>query len=64
MNTDDDDPPPPHTQVQEVLEAMQADSGVELQMLKVDGGMTENDLLMQFQVWMDGWVDGVVVIIR
>jgi len=42
--------------VQEVLEAMQADSGVELQMLKVDGGMTENDLLMQFQVWMDGWI--------
>lgn len=29
---------------------MQADSGVTLQMLKVDGGMTENDLLMQFQV--------------
>lgn len=28
---------------------MQADSGVTLQMLKVDGGMTENDLLMQFQ---------------
>jgi hypothetical protein len=35
--------------VQEVLEAMQTDSGVTLQLLKVDGGMTENHLLMQFQ---------------
>jgi hypothetical protein len=44
---------PQKKQVQEVLEAMQEDSGVNLQMLKVDGGMTENDLLMQFQVWVD-----------
>lgn len=28
---------------------MQADSGVNLQLLKVDGGMTENSLMMQFQ---------------
>jgi glycerol kinase len=36
-------------QTREVLEAMQADSGVELQSLKVDGGMVVNELLMQFQ---------------
>lgn len=36
-------------QVQEVLDAMEKESGVQLQMLKVDGGMTENKLLMQFQ---------------
>jgi glycerol kinase len=36
-------------QTREVLEAMQADSGVELTALKVDGGMVFNDLLMQFQ---------------
>ncbi len=36
-------------QTREVLEAMQADSGVELTRLKVDGGMVVNDLLMQFQ---------------
>ena len=28
---------------------MQLDSGVNLQLLKVDGGMTENNLMMQFQ---------------
>jgi glycerol kinase len=33
----------------EVLEAMNADSGVPLTALKVDGGMVFNDLLMQFQ---------------
>jgi glycerol kinase len=33
----------------EVLQAMQADSGVELKTLKVDGGMVFNNLLMQFQ---------------
>jgi glycerol kinase len=33
----------------DVLEAMVSDSGVELTELRVDGGMTENDLLMQFQ---------------
>jgi glycerol kinase len=36
-------------QVREVLDAMRADSGVDLQSLKVDGGMVGNDLLMQFQ---------------
>ena len=36
-------------QTREVLDAMHADSGVELTSLKVDGGMVENDLLMQFQ---------------
>ncbi len=36
-------------QTREVLEAMEQDSGVELKALKVDGGMTYNDLLMQFQ---------------
>src|SRR5205809_16395 len=33
----------------EVGEAMNADSGVELTSLKVDGGMVHNELLMQFQ---------------
>jgi glycerol kinase len=32
-----------------VLEAMEADGGVEMNELKVDGGMVVNDLLMQFQ---------------
>ena len=36
-------------QTREVLDAMRLDSGVELQALKVDGGMVHNDLLMQFQ---------------
>jgi glycerol kinase len=36
-------------QVREVLDAMRTDSGVDLQSLKVDGGMVSNDLLMQFQ---------------
>lgn len=36
-------------QTREVLDAMHADSGVELHTLKVDGGMVHNDLLMQFQ---------------
>ena len=36
-------------QSREVLEAMQADSGVNLSQLKVDGGMVVNELLMQFQ---------------
>ena len=36
-------------QSREVVEAMDADSGVELESLKVDGGMVANDLLMQFQ---------------
>ncbi|MGI8518822.1 MAG: glycerol kinase GlpK [Acidimicrobiia bacterium] len=36
-------------QTREVLDAMRADSGVDLSELRVDGGMVENDLLMQFQ---------------
>ena len=36
-------------QTREVLDAMNADSGVALHSLKVDGGMVHNDLLMQFQ---------------
>jgi len=36
-------------QTMEVLEAMNADSGVTLTELKVDGGMTANETLMQFQ---------------
>jgi glycerol kinase len=36
-------------QTREVLDAMNADSGVALTALKVDGGMVYNDLLMQFQ---------------
>jgi glycerol kinase len=36
-------------QAREVLDAMNADSGVPLQTLKVDGGMVGNELLMQFQ---------------
>jgi glycerol kinase len=33
----------------EIVEAMRADSGVELDSVKVDGGMVINDTLMQFQ---------------
>ena len=36
-------------QTREVLDAMEADSGVKLTELKVDGGMTANETLMQFQ---------------
>ena len=36
-------------QSRELLDAMIADSGVELSSLKVDGGMVYNELLMQFQ---------------
>jgi glycerol kinase len=36
-------------QSKEVVDAMNADSGVELTSLKVDGGMVYNELLMQFQ---------------
>ena len=36
-------------QTREVLDAMNADSGVELTALKVDGGMVFNETLMQFQ---------------
>jgi glycerol kinase len=36
-------------QSKEVVDAMNADSGVDLTSLKVDGGMVANELLMQFQ---------------
>jgi glycerol kinase len=36
-------------QTRDVLDAMVADSGVQLRELRVDGGMTANQLLMQFQ---------------
>ncbi len=36
-------------QSREVLEAMQADAGLELKALKVDGGAVQNDFLMQLQ---------------
>jgi glycerol kinase len=36
-------------QTREVLDAVNADSGVPITQLKVDGGMTSNALLMQFQ---------------
>ncbi len=36
-------------QTREVVEAMQGDSRVHLDVLRTDGGMVENDLLMQFQ---------------
>jgi glycerol kinase len=36
-------------QSKDVLEAMEADSRLQLSELRVDGGATANDLLMQFQ---------------
>jgi len=36
-------------QTADILAAMQADSGITLKELRVDGGATRNDLLMQFQ---------------
>jgi glycerol kinase len=36
-------------QTREILDAMEKDSGVVLKILKVDGGMVNNDLLMNFQ---------------
>ena len=36
-------------QTREVLAAMEEDAGVTIDELRVDGGMTENELLMQFQ---------------
>ncbi|MDN5962921.1 MAG: glycerol kinase GlpK [Actinomyces sp.] len=41
-------------QSREVLDAMNADSGVPLKELKVDGGMTHDDLVMQFQADLCG----------
>jgi glycerol kinase len=39
-------------QVRDVLEAMEKDSSLKLDSLRADGGMVENDLLMQFQADM------------
>lgn len=36
-------------QTREVVEAMELDSGIKLDVLRTDGGMVGNDLLMQFQ---------------
>ncbi len=36
-------------QVADILNAMQADAGVKLRELRVDGGASNNNLLMQFQ---------------
>jgi len=36
-------------QIRDVFEAMQKDSGLKIKVLKVDGGMTASELLMQFQ---------------
>jgi glycerol kinase len=36
-------------QVADVLDAMRADSGIDIKELRVDGGAAENNLLMQFQ---------------
>lgn len=36
-------------QTRDVVEAMEADSGIQLTSLKTDGGMVANELLMQFQ---------------
>ena len=36
-------------QTKEIFEAMMKDSGIKLTSLKVDGGMVQNELLMQFQ---------------
>jgi glycerol kinase len=33
----------------EVLKAMESDSGIEIKELRVDGGATQNELLLQFQ---------------
>ena len=36
-------------QTREVVEAMEKDSGIALDVLRTDGGMVENEMLMQFQ---------------
>jgi glycerol kinase len=36
-------------QTREVVEAMEKDSGIQLDVLRADGGMVDDDLLMQFQ---------------
>src|SRR5262249_59765077 len=41
-------------QVADVVDAMRADSGVEVSELRVDGGASRNDLLMQMQADISG----------
>ncbi len=41
-------------QTNDVLSAMKADAGIELEALKVDGGASQNDLLMQTQADLTG----------
>ncbi len=41
-------------QTREVIEAIEKDSGIRLDVLRVDGGMVGNDLLMQFQADIAG----------
>lgn len=41
-------------QTREVIEAIEQDSGIRLDVLRVDGGMVANDLLMQFQADIAG----------
>ncbi|HLV36023.1 MAG TPA: glycerol kinase GlpK [Spirillospora sp.] len=41
-------------QTRDVVDAMKADSGIDLQTLRVDGGAVANDFLMQFQADMLG----------
>jgi glycerol kinase len=36
-------------QTKDVIDAMHADSGAKISVLRVDGGMTANSLVMQFQ---------------
>lgn len=36
-------------QVRDIIDTMQRDSGIDIQVLKVDGGAAMNNLLMQFQ---------------
>lgn len=38
-----------------VIEAMKADSGVDLKHLMVDGGMTNGDIVMQIQADIGGF---------
>ena len=39
-------------QTKEIFDAMEKDAGISISSLKVDGGMTVNNLLMQFQADM------------
>ena len=56
-------------QTLEILNGMQLDSKLELKALLVDGGMTNNDLLMQTQAdflgkctWYKLWIRGIEIV--